>query len=210
MTRVKICGIRSQEDSEAAVTAGAQMLGFNFWPGSKRFLHPEDAAPITSSIAPEITRVGLFVDASEDTVRDTLAVCSLDLLQFHGDETPAYCRQFGRPFMKAFRLRDEKTLDCVGDYLDAPDQPYLIDAYVPGVAGGSGRMIPLELARLARSKGDCMVLAGGLTPENVGQAVHAIRPWAVDVASGVESAPGTKAPEQIAHFVAEVRRVDAS
>jgi phosphoribosylanthranilate isomerase len=209
VTRIKICGLTESTDCSNAVKAGAHMLGFNFWPGSKRHITAEQASELMARVPDTITKVGLFVDAEPALVRAVLAGCSLDLLQFHGNESPEYCRQFGQPYMKAFRLSDNSVVARIPDYLEHNEHPFLVDAYVPGEVGGTGRQISLELALMARECGDCMVLAGGLNPQNVAAAVAATEPWAVDVASGVESSPGRKTLKQLSAFVAAVKTQDA-
>lgn len=204
-TRIKVCGVATE--ASCAALEGVDLVGFNFWPGSKRFVTPQRAAVLAPHLPDGIERVGLFVDPRPGDVEAALAALDLDLLQFHGDEPPSLCRRFGRPFMKAFRLRDEAVLDRIPDYVDG-DQPFLVDAWVPGEIGGTGARARLELARLAGQRGGRMVLAGGLTPENVRDAIHGVLPWAVDVASGVERAPGHKDPDRVRAFVRAVREAD--
>ena len=207
-TYVKICGMRSEADCTAAQEAGAHLLGFNFWPKSVRFVSPETAAGFCNGTGAGLSKVGLFVDASEESIRDVLSVCSLDYLQFHGSESPAFCRRFGVPFIKAFRLQSEASITAIGDYVDSDDQLFLVDAHVAGRPGGTGRQIDTKLALRARDERGRMMLAGGLTPSNVGPLVQLIQPWGVDVASGVESAPGKKDRDLIHSFVDAVE--DAS
>lgn len=210
MTRVKVCGVRDRAGCAAITTAGGNaihLIGFNFWPHSKRYVDPAVAAELADGLPPGIETVGLFVDPTGAEVRHALqAFDGLDVLQFHGDESPAFCRSFGRRFIKAFRLSDAAVIAGIGDYLDSPDDRFLVDAFVPGEPGGTGHLVRLDLARRAREEtaGE-MILAGGLTPENVGAAIAATTPWAVDVASGVESAPGIKDASKIAAFAIAVR-----
>lgn len=208
MTEVKICGVRTAEDAAGAAEAGASLVGFNFWPRSARFVAPAAAAAI--ALPAGVLRVGLFVDPTPADVLAALEAGPIDLLQFHGDEPPEFCRGFRRPFMKAFRLRDAAVLDHIPDYLDGPDHPFLVDAWTAGGVGGTGVPVDLDLARRARDLGDRCVLAGGLTAETVGAAIRAVRPWAVDVASGVERAPGVKDASRMGAFVAAVRLAEAA
>ncbi|MFT7625809.1 MAG: phosphoribosylanthranilate isomerase [Myxococcota bacterium] len=180
-------------------------VGLNFWPGSKRFVTPTQASRLEALLDPAQQRVALFVDADPDSVRAALDGCRIDLLQFHGDESPEYCRSFGHPFMKAFRLRDPAVLAQIPDFLDGPDHPFLVDAWVPGAVGGTGVVARRDLALRAGELPGRMILAGGLTPETVSEAIATVRPWAIDVASGVESAPGHKDPALVAALLAAVR-----
>ena len=197
---VKICGIGSVDEAMAASDAGASLLGLNFWPQSRRFVDTDSARAIAQAIPDQVTRVGLFVNATADSIHAILEVVALDILQFHGDEPPTFCRQFGRPFMKAFRLKDQDVLQRIPDYLDDPDHPFLVDAYVPNQMGGTGVTASWDLAAQAARLGDRMILAGGLTPANVQEAIQRVQPWAVDVASGVET-NGRKNSEAMRRFV---------
>lgn len=208
MTQIKICGVTTLESCQA-VSQGVDLVGLNFWSGSKRFVSPMDAAALVPALPPNVRRVGLFVNASVALVEEATEVAQLQLLQFHGDETPAWCRQFNTPFMKAFRLRDERVIGSIADYLDCADHPFLVDAFVPGTLGGTGARVDLALALRARSVGTSMMLAGGLTANNVAQAIECVHPWGVDVASSVECQPGSKDPTLVEAFVRAVRTVDA-
>lgn len=201
--RVKICGITRNEDMSAACAAGADALGFVFYAKSPRNLSIEQAASLIKALPPFVQSVGLFVDAEPGFVRAVLEAVPLDLLQFHGGENPEYCRQFGRPYLKAVRVR--RGVDLVkyeSDFSDA--RALLLDAFVPGVPGGTGerfdwRLIPAGLNRP-------IILSGGLNPDNVTEAVQAVQPWAVDVSSGVESAPGIKDAAKVAAFIERARQ----
>lgn len=206
MTVVKICGVRSQADAAVAVHAGATLVGFNFWPSSPRYIPPAMAARIR--VPRGITRVGLFVDAPEDDVRRIAEEAAIELVQLHGNEGPAFCRRLGRPFMKAFRLKDETVLRTIPAFLDAPDHPFLVDAWVPGKMGGTGMTVRFDLARRARDLGDRCLLAGGLTEVNVAAAIAAVAPWGVDVASGVERLPGEKDPALVLGLLRAVAEAD--
>jgi phosphoribosylanthranilate isomerase len=195
---VKICGITNTPDALAAAQAGADALGFVFYEGSPRYLTTAAAATIIHELPPAIVKVGLFVNATEEAVQRAIAECGLNLLQFHGDESPDYCVKFGLMSMKAFRVRDAASLKVLPDYrTDA----WLLDAYVPGQYGGTGDTFNWDLAVEAQRLGRPIFLAGGLTPENVGAAVKKVRPCAVDVSSGVESAPGKKDHAKVAAFI---------
>ncbi len=203
-TRIKVCGITSSRDAEKAVSAGADAIGLVFYPDSPRGLTAEEAATICAELPPLVSAVGVFVDPSAEAVTDVLAHCPLDVLQFHGAQTPAFCSGFGRRYLRAVRMGPETELAP----LVVAHGPHrlLLDAHVPGQPGGTGRTfawgaIPGELAGR-------FVLAGGLTPQNVAEAVRAARPFAVDVSSGVEDRPGEKSADRIAAFMEGVRDGD--
>jgi phosphoribosylanthranilate isomerase len=203
-TRIKICGITRNEDIAAAVNAGADAIGFVFYPPSPRFLAAEAATLLARQVPPFVTRVGLFVNAEAAAVREILAQVPIDLLQFHGDEDAPYCEQFGRPYLKAARMRPElDLLEFARAYPGA--QGLLLDAWVEAY-GGAGQsfdwsMIPENLPLP-------VVLSGGLHAGNIVEAVVKTRPWAVDVSSGVELSKGIKDAEKIAAFIAAVRMAD--
>ena len=206
MTRVKICGITRPEDARAAADCGADAIGLVFFEGSPRHVDVQLAAEICLALPPFLSTVALFVDAPAAEVRRVLDTVSIDLLQFHGDETPDYCAQFGTPYMKAVRVRPQlDLLQYAAAYAAA--KVLLLDAYVEGVPGGTGRTFDWDLipANLPLP----VVLSGGLTPSTVGEAVRRVRPWAVDVSSGVEVAPGIKDIQKIAEFIKGVRDADA-
>lgn len=201
--RVKICGITRNEDLNAACNAGADALGFVFYAKSPRNLSIEQAASLVKALPPFVQSVGLFVDAEPDFVRAVLEAVPLDLLQFHGGETPEYCRQFGRPYLKAVRVRSGVDLvKYATDFADA--RALLLDAYVAGVPGGTGERFDWSLIPASLPKP--IVLSGGLTPDNVSEAVQTVQPWAVDVSSGVESAPGIKDAAKVAAFIERARQ----
>ncbi len=202
MARVKICGITRAEDLHAACHAGADALGFVFYAKSPRCLSIEQAAALVAQMPPFVQSVGLFVDAEPAFVESVLKAAPLDLLQFHGNETPAYCRAFGRPYLKAVRMRPGADLvKYCADFHDA--RALLLDAYVPGVPGGTGERFDWGLIPAGLPKP--IVLSGGLNPDNVGLAVETVRPWAVDVSSGVEAAPGIKDAARVAAFIENAR-----
>jgi phosphoribosylanthranilate isomerase len=205
-TRIKICGITSAEDARAAARLGADAIGLVFYAPSPRCVSVEQARTIIDAVPPFVTVVGLFVDPAPEQVDAVLRRCPLGLLQFHGDETPDFCGRFDRPYLKAARVR--AGVDLV-QYLApyAAAQAWLLDAYHDRLYGGGGvsfdwNLIPRDLARP-------VILSGGLTPENVGAAVRQVRPWAVDVSSGVEAAKGVKDAAKIASFITGVRDEDA-
>ena len=205
-TRIKICGITRIEDARAACEAGAHAIGFVFHEPSPRNVAPGVAAAIVRELPPFVTVVGLFVDRSAAEIEAVLERVPLDLLQFHGDETPEFCARFGRPYIKAVRMRaGVDLLEYARRFAAA--RALLLDAYVSGTHGGTGTSFDWDLvpARLPVP----IVLSGGLTPHNVCDAVRRLRPWAVDVSSGVESAKGIKDPQRIRDFIAGVQRADA-
>jgi len=203
-TRVKICGITNLADAQAAVAAGADVLGLNFYEGSPRRVSMKTAAAIANQLPPFVVRAGVFVNADEDLVTRAIGECGLSLLQFHGDETPDFCVQFGLMSMKAFRIRDAESLKQLPRF---QTDAYLLDAFSPEARGGTGEKFNWELPVEAQKFGKPIFLAGGLTPENVADAVRKVRPFGVDVASGVESAPGKKDHAKIRAFIAAVRAV---
>ncbi len=201
-TRVKICGITNLADAQTAAAAGADALGFNFYEKSPRCLTVAAAAKISRELPPFVMRVGVFVNAPEDEVLRAIGECGLGLLQFHGDEPPDFCTQFGLMSMKAIRIRDTASLQELPKY---QTDAYLLDAFSPEARGGTGETFNWDLAIEAQKLGKPIFLAGGLTPENVADAVRRVRPFAVDVASGVESSPGRKDPQKVRDFIAAVR-----
>lgn len=201
-TRIKICGITSVEDAEVAVQAGVDAIGLVFYAPSPRAVSVELARTISAQIPPFVSVVGLFVDSSADEVAAVLSQVSIDMLQFHGAESPAFCAQFERPWIKALRVRPELDLAQACDaYRDA--RGVLLDAWHDELPGGTGEAFDWTLIR--GSLALPVVLAGGLNDENVATAVARVRPAAVDVSSGVESAPGKKDAARIHRFVAAVR-----
>lgn len=203
--RVKICGITRLQDLHAACDAGADALGFVFYEKSPRHVTLASAAALLRELPPFVQSVGLFVNAEPAFIESVLQAVPLDLLQFHGDETPADCARFGRPYIKAVRVnRETDLLKCAADFTAACG--LLLDAWVPGVPGGTGErfdwtLIPANLPKP-------VILSGGLTPDNVAEAVQRVRPWAVDVSSGVEVSKGIKDAHKIAQFIAKAK--DAS
>lgn len=205
-TRIKICGLTREEDVDAAVAAGADAIGFVFYPPSPRYVMPQRAAELAKRIPPFVDVVGLFVNETPKLVLAACEALPINVLQFHGDEDAAYCQQFARPYLRAARVRP--GLDLVEFASSFPDaRGLLLDAFVEGYGGGGHvfdwTLIPPDLPGY-------LVLSGGLTAGNVGDAVRRVRPVAVDVSSGVEMGKGIKDHSKIAAFVAAVRKADES
>jgi phosphoribosylanthranilate isomerase len=205
-TRIKICGIREAGDARVAAEAGADAIGLVFYAASPRYLTPDNAARIAAGLPPFVMAVGLFVNPTESEVRGILGEVPLDLLQFHGDETAEFCERFGRPYIRVVRM--EAGTDLV-EYAHrfSRARALLLDAHVPGQAGGTGKTF--DWADIPRNLPIPVILSGGLTPSNVGRAVREVRPWAVDVSSGVEASRGVKDPRKIVEFIRSVRSEDA-
>lgn len=202
-TRVKICGITRVEDALAAAHAGADAIGLVFAPKSPRRVDLKQAAAIARAVPPLVTVVGLFENATPETVHEALRHLSLDLLQFHGDETPDYCRAFSKPYIKAIRMTPDVDLHAQDRrYADAAG--LLLDAYSPAAAGGTGETF--DWSRIPRDLKKPLILAGGLTSANVAEAIRRVRPYAVDVSSGVESEKGIKDSAKIDAFIQAVLR----
>jgi phosphoribosylanthranilate isomerase len=215
-TRVKICGMTRVGDALAAADAGADAIGLVFWPGTPRVVAVEQARAIAAALPPFVSVVGLFVDPAPEHVRATLAVVPLDILQFHGNEAPDLCRAFGRPYVKAVAVGERaKATDLIEYAARYPDASALLFDAPPsgGLPGGTGRTFDWEA--LPRGLPRPLVLSGGLTSGNVGAAIRRVRPWAVDVSSGVETTgpdgkpvKGIKDPGRIRAFIEEVRDAD--
>jgi len=204
VTRVKICGITSAEDAAAAVEAGADALGFVFVPGTPRLVHPDVAERIVKGLPPFVATVGVFVDQPLEDVLRIAARCTLQAVQLHGEETEAFSRSIPFPVIKAIRVRDARDLAPIATY---PARAFLLDAFVEGQAGGTGTPISWDVARQAKGKVP-VILSGGLRPETVAQAVRTVRPYGVDVGSGVEASPGRKDHKKVREFIAAVREAD--
>lgn len=201
--KVKICGLTNLADAQVAVESGADLLGFVFYEKSPRHVAIPVAETITRELPPFVTRVGVFVNAPEKLVAQAISACGLNLLQFHGDETPEYCAQFGVMSVKAFRIRDESSLAALPAY--ATTDGFLLDAYSSSGLGGTGEKFNWELAIAAKKFGKPIFLAGGLTPENVADAVRRVGPFGVDVSSGVEKSPGIKDAAKVRAFIAAAK-----
>jgi phosphoribosylanthranilate isomerase len=206
-TRIKVCGITRCEDALAAAEAGVDAVGLVFYPPSPRYVELEKAVEIAACVPPFVTTVGLFVNADAASIAEAVDRVGIDLIQFHGNECPDYCAAHRRPWIRALRMKDDVDLETeAGRFADA--RGLLLDSYRPGVPGGTGETF--DWARIPAPLGGRIILAGGLSPDNVAQAVSQVRPWAVDVSGGVESAPGIKDKQMIARFVEAVRGGDES
>lgn len=204
MTRVKICGITSREDAVAGVEAGADALGFVFVPGTPRCVRPEVAERIVGVLPPFMTPVGVFMNQPLEEVLRIAARCGLQAVQLHGDEPEAYSRRIPLRVIKAVRVRDAESLRILLTY---PAHAFLLDAFVEGQAGGTGTPVSWELAVQAKGHAP-IILSGGLRPDTVGLAVRRVRPYGVDVSSGVEVSPGRKDHQKVREFIAAVRQAD--
>jgi phosphoribosylanthranilate isomerase len=198
MIRIKICGITNLEDALLAAELGADALGFIFYVKSPRKVAPETAREIIAQLPPFVASVGVFVDEAAAAVQELAASVGLDWVQLHGQESPEYCRNLGRKVIKGFRIKDEDSLRLLADYQGAA-QALLLDTYKKGQVGGTGEIFDWHLARKAKIYGH-IILAGGLTSENVAQAIATALPAAVDAASGTEAAPGKKDPGKLRAF----------
>jgi Phosphoribosylanthranilate isomerase len=205
-TRIKICGIKDAAMALHASRCGADAIGINFHKPSPRYAELEHAAAITHALPPYVMAVGLFVNLSAHEVREILARVPLQMLQFQGEEEPDFCESFGLPYVRAVRMEEgADLLEYARRFSRA--RALLLDAHVPGLAGGTGRSF--DWKAIPRDLPIPVILSGGLTPENVGRAVREVKPWAVDVASGVEAERGVKDPRKIEEFIRSVRREDA-
>lgn len=203
-TRIKICGITNLNDALTALEVGADALGFVFFPKSPRYIEPEQAREIIRELPPLVTVVGVFVDEHIDRVREIVKYCSLALLQLHGTESPEYCEWYSQRVIKVFRVKDRASIEEIKKYSVSG---VLLDSYSDKAYGGTGSTFDWSLAREVVTLKP-VVLAGGLTAENVGQAIAQVRPYGVDVSSGVERAPGNKDHEKMQYFVEAVRKAD--
>ncbi len=206
-TRAKICGITTHVQAQAIAEAGADAIGLNFWPKSKRYIAPAEAAQWAHDIAPQTPLIAVLVNPTSALLDEVLALEAISMLQLHGDESPtevARVMALGRPVIKALQVRDRESLAPIGDY---PCETILLDAYCPGLYGGEGKAFPWELFNEAKAMfpQKRFILAGGLTSDNVAEAIAQVQPAAVDVASGVESAPGVKDLTLVRRFLAAVR-----
>jgi len=203
-TRVKVCGITRADDAMAAAALGVDAIGFVFYDKSPRATTSAAARDIIQQLPPFLVKVGLFVNATPETVRSCLSCCAIDILQFHGDEDENYCRQFDVPFIKALRHRSTKATREAAEAFPSASA-ILLDSYEPGRFGGTGQAFNWrEIPEITQP----MVLAGGLTPVNVGSAVEQAAPYAVDVSGGVEDQPGIKSSERIQQFMLAVAAAD--
>lgn len=205
-TRIKICGITRPEDAQHAAALGVDAIGLVFYAPSPRAVTVEQASAVVAALPPFVTVVGLFVNAAQDELRNVLDQVPIDVLQFHGDESPEDCEGCNRPFIKAIRMRDGVDLQAEAKRF-ASASGLLLDAYQPGVPGGTGESFEWSRVPDTRKGGVAkpIILAGGLTPANVGEAISIVQPYAVDVSGGVESEKGIKDHSKMAEFVKAVR-----
>ena len=207
MTQIKICGMTNQEDALFAASSGVDALGFIFYEKTPRFVTPEKAKGIIAALPGEVARIGVFVNHSYDEIERIRTFCNLDMIQLHGDESPEFCRRFPSSMVvRSFALRTEDDLRLLDDY---PGTPILADSYAPGLRGGTGRIVDWNLARRVM-KTHPLILSGGLSPDNISEALAAVSPDAVDINSGVETAPGKKDPEKIRAIVDLIRRSEGT
>jgi len=204
MVKVKICGITNFEDAQTAVLAGCDMLGFVFYEKSPRYIRPDRAGDIISSLPGEVEKVALFVNEQKKTITDILnQIKEIDILQFHGDETPDYCNAFNKRIIKAIRVKNKDSVKQMASY---NVNFFLLDAFKKDVYGGTGENFEWKLAKDAKAYNVPIILSGGLNPENVKEAIELVEPYAVDVSSGVEISPGRKDPELIKRFIQVVKQ----
>ncbi len=203
--KVKICGITNLEDARAAVEAGADALGFMFYRQSPRCVSPKAVREIVAQLPPLVVSVGIFVNEEEKVVREIMDACGLAVAQLHGDETPAFCHALERPVLRAIRLRDRGSLLAIADYRGRGQvRGVVVDAFSESAYGGTGRLADWDLAAEA-ARTLPVFLAGGLTSLNVAEAIRTVRPYGVDVSSGVEASPGKKDPAKMQAFIQAAR-----
>lgn len=206
-TKVKICGITSAEDAAVAVEAGADALGFVFYRRSPRYIDPALAKRIIMGLPPLVTAVGVFVDEEQQVVRNLMDECGLSLAQLHGHESAGYCQELGRPVLKALRVKDRSSFLALAEFQGrAGVRGFVLDAFSNQAYGGTGQVIDWQLAAEAAKVAN-ILLAGGLTPDNVEKAIQSVQPYGVDVSSGVEREPGKKDHEKVRAFIRAVRVV---
>ena len=205
--KVKICGITNVEDAEVAVRAGADALGFVMYRKSPRFVEPAVARAIVSGLPPFVLAIGVFVNEEAERVRGLIDECGFALAQLHGDESALYCQHLGRPTLKAIRLKDRGAFLALAEFHGRANvRGLLIDAFSDQAYGGTGKTIDWALAQEA-ARSTPVILAGGLTPANVAEAISHVRPYGVDVSSGVEQSPGKKSPDKVKAFIEAARLV---
>ena len=202
---IKVCGITNSEDALAATRLGVDALGFVFAP-SPRQISPGAAQEIIDNLSLPVRTVGIFVNEDPERVASIADLCDLDMLQFHGKETAAYCGQFGRQVIKAIRIQNEDDLETCSEY-DGVAEAFLLDTYVAGQSGGTGVTFDWNIAHTARKYGR-IILAGGLNPDNVAAAIRAAKPYGVDASSGLEQKPGVKDHDKLARFIRAVREAE--
>lgn len=202
--RVKVCGITRSEDAIAAVQSGVDAIGFVFWPHSARYIDPESARRIAEVIPPFICTVGVYVDPDAAWVEQTARTAKLNLLQFHGDESPEFCNQFSQPYIKAIRVKPDTDLLQYAQRYGAA-KGLLLDTYAADMPGGTGHAFDWQL--IPQQLSLPLILSGGLNPDNVARAIKQTQPWAVDVSSGVEAAKGIKDEKKIIAFMQGVKQL---
>ena len=202
MIKIKICGITNLDDALFAAECGADALGFNFYKKSPRYIEPQKAAEIIAQLPPFVMPVGVFVNEREDRIREIRHLTCIQSVQLHGDESPEFCQRFEGRVIKAFQVKDKESLKVMAHYRVGA---FLLDSYREGMRGGTGVTFDWHLAVVAKTFGK-IILAGGLTPENVTEAVKLVQPYGVDVAGGVEKEKGIKDPGMVKKFITEVRR----
>ena len=203
MTWIKICGITNIEDGLKAASLGVDALGFIFAPSLRR-VEPDKAKKIIKALPNTLLKVGVFVNEEQKEIQRVTEYCGLNGLQFHGEESPEYCQKFFHPVFKTIHIRDFESLKDIEKYHDVF---ILLDTYSPVQEGGTGKTFSWEIALAARNKRD-FILSGGLNPSNVAGAIKKVKPWGVDLCSGVETSPGKKDPLKMRDFVKEVRKAD--
>jgi phosphoribosylanthranilate isomerase len=202
--KVKVCGITSYEDAVMVLDCGVDALGFNFFPRSPRYINPAEARRIIRRLPPLFISVGLFVNASKEEAEEIASAAGMQILQLHGNESPEYCRQLSKwPLIKAVRIGNSPVEENLNEY---PVQAFLLDSRDDTLFGGTGKSFDWNLA-LEIGQIRPTIVAGGLRPDNVGEAIRVVRPYGVDVCSGVESAPGKKDARKLIEFMNEVRNV---
>ncbi|MFQ5328400.1 MAG: phosphoribosylanthranilate isomerase [Thermodesulfobacteriota bacterium] len=201
MVRIKICGITNCEDALGVCEAGADAVGFIFFQGSRRYVDPDEARQIVKALPPFVTTVGVFVDASHDTIAEIVELAGLDVVQLHGDESPDFCAAVKMPVIKAFRVSDG---EMAGELARYTVSACLLDTYRKGIPGGTGESFDWEIARKVTPCAR-VILAGGLTPENVADAVGQVKPYGVDVSGGVEQSEGKKDMDRVRRFIESAR-----
>ena len=202
MTRIKICGITNADDAGAAVDAGADALGFIFYPRSPRYVTPERVREIVATLPPLLTTVGVFVNDTPDRVNAVTRECRLNAVQLHGDESPGQCLDIEHPVIRALRVRDASWIADAEQYQVSA---FLLDTYAPDKFGGTGQTFDWAVVEGQPYR---IILSGGLNPENVGEAIRRVRPYGVDTSSGVESQPGVKDHAKMRAFIDAVRHMD--
>jgi phosphoribosylanthranilate isomerase len=203
MTKIKICGITNIEDAIRAVNLGADALGFVFYKDSPRYIREDTVRKITRELPPFVSSVGVFVNEKEDRVREISESCSLDILQFHGNESPDFCSHFDKKVIKAFSINNRKELKIISSYKVSA---VLLDTYYEDIYGGGGKTFNWKLASEAKRFASRVILAGGLNPANVMEAIQMVEPYGVDVSSGVESKPGKKDPVKLEKFIKIIKK----